>query len=95
MEAQYEYKSVKKEKTNVTLLEAAEDGYKSLSLSTQAYKGCELKLGFITLSSPITILPFRVNNLHVSNVTSRFPANARIILSVIITSTLMQRGQIT
>ena len=40
MEAQYEYKSVKKEKTNVTLLEAAEDGYKSLS--TQAYKGCEL-----------------------------------------------------
>lgn len=32
MEAQYEYKSVKKEETNVTLLEAAEDGYKSLSL---------------------------------------------------------------
>lgn len=87
METQYEYSSVKKEQTNVTLLEAAEDGYKSLS--TQAYKRCELS------SSPITILPFRVNNLHVSNVTSRFPANTRIILSVIITSTLIQTGQIT
>lgn len=43
---------------------------------------------FITLSSPITILAFQVNDLHVSNVTSRFGANAWIIFSCIITSVL-------
>lgn len=49
-------------------------------------------LAFITLSSPITILPFRVNNLHVSNATSRFPTNAWIFLSFIITAILIHRG---
>ena len=40
------------------------------------HSGKKPRATFITLSSPITVMPFRVNDLHVSNVTSTFQADA-------------------
>lgn len=72
-----------KKQTNMTLLEASEGGYKSL-FTKASWASIHIRL-----SSPFTILAFLVNDFHDSNVSRRFPANAWIILSFIITFILI------